>query len=100
MLAYELDVGGLHDDVAGDEHNDPDTTLGDGWQNDQPDAAAAITEAPQGSTVHDKAVVTGGADHADGNGDFTVYTTETDCTGPSQAAGTASHSWTGRPSVG
>ena len=50
--------------------------------------AGEITDAAQGSTVHDKAVVSGAQTTPTGTVDFTVFTTAIDCTGPSQNAGT------------
>ena len=51
-------------------------------------SAAAILSAAIGSTVHDKATVSGALTTPTGTVNFTVYTNATDCTGPSQAAGT------------
>ena len=52
--------------------------------------AGAITSAAIGSTVHDKATVTGGAGYAEqANVDFTVYLGNTTCQGTGTAAGTA-----------
>ena len=50
--------------------------------------AAAILSAAIGSTVHDKATVSGALTTPTGTVNFTVYTNATDCTGASQAAGT------------
>ena len=51
--------------------------------------AGAITSAAIGSTVHDKATVTGGAGTPTGDVDFTVYLGNTTCQGTGTAAGTA-----------
>ena len=48
--------------------------------------AAAILSAPIGSTVHDKATVSGALTPPTGTVDFTVYTDAVNCTGASVGA--------------
>ena len=48
----------------------------------------AITSAPIGSTVHDKATVTGALTTPTGNVSFTVYLGNSVCEGQGTAAGT------------
>ena len=66
------------------------TDIHAGKGSDDQAGAAAILSAPIGSTVHDKATVSGALTPPTGTVDFTVYTDAVNCTGASVGAGSGS----------